>query len=124
MLKDKHAVRTIPPPIQYGSEREKGKGVILKRVQPRASLADIARGIGARGRHSGSVPVEGSALDRDSPAARCGKDSRRSSAEGTPHGDDQLPAEEGLEVGLVWTCGDFSVCEVAPPGERSVGASR
>jgi len=37
-----------------------------------------------RGRLSGTVPVEGSALDCDSPAARCGKDNRRSSAEGTP----------------------------------------
>ncbi len=47
-------------------------------------------------------------------AARCGKDSRRSSAEGTPQGDDRPPAEEGLEV---WTCVDFSVCVVALPGE-------
>ena len=67
-----------------------------------------------RGRLSGTVPVEGSALDCDSPAARCGKDSRRSSAEGTPHGDDRQPMEEGLEV---WTGVDFSECVVALPGE-------
>ena len=40
---------------------------------------------------------------------------------GTPHGDVRPPAEEGLEV---WTGVDFSVCVVAPPGERSVGAGR
>ncbi len=40
---------------------------------------------------------------------------------GTPHSDDRPPAEEGLEV---WTGVDFSVCVVAPPGERSVGAGR
>ncbi len=62
VLKDKHAVRTIPPRIQYGSERERCKGVILKRVHPRALMADIARGAGARGRLSGPVPVAGSAL--------------------------------------------------------------
>ncbi len=31
-----------PPRIQYGSEREKCKGVILKRVHPRSSLAYVA----------------------------------------------------------------------------------
>ena len=65
-----------PARIQYGSEGEKGKGVILKRVHPRALMADIARGVGERGRLSGPVLVAGSALDRDSPAARCGKDRR------------------------------------------------
>ncbi len=39
--------------------------------------------------------------------------------QGTPHGDDRQPVEEGLEV---WTGVDFSVCVVALPGERSVGA--
>ncbi len=34
--------------------------------------------------------------------------------QGTPHGDDRPPAEEGLEV---WTGVDFSVCVVALPGE-------
>ncbi len=34
----------MPAEIQYGSEGEKGKGVILKRVHPRASLAYIAFG--------------------------------------------------------------------------------
>ncbi len=34
----------MPARIQYGSEREKGKGIILKRVHPRASLAYIAFG--------------------------------------------------------------------------------
>ncbi len=70
------AVRTMPGGIQYGSEREKGKGVILKRVPPRALMADIARGVGARGRLTGPVPVEDSALGDDRPAARCGKDRR------------------------------------------------
>ncbi len=32
--------------------------------------------------------------------------------------------EGSLPCGLVWTGVDFSVCVVAPPGERSVGASR
>ncbi len=68
--------RSRPRRLQYGSERERCKGVILKRVPPRALMADIARGVGARGRLSGPVLVEGSALDRDSPAARCGKDRR------------------------------------------------
>ena len=52
----------MPGGIQYGSEREKGKGVILKRVHPRALMADIARGVGARGRLTGPVLVEHSAL--------------------------------------------------------------
>ena len=64
------------------------------------------------------MPVEGSALDRDSPAAQCGKDRRRSSAEGTPHGDVGQPAEEGL---VVWTGVDFSVCVVAPPESEAWG---
>ncbi len=110
----------MPARIQYGSERQKCKGCGQRAIHPRAFLADIARGVGARGRLTGPVLVEGSALDCDSPAARCGKDSRRSSAEGTPHGDDRQPVEEGLEV---WTCVDFSGCVVAPPGERSVGAA-
>ncbi len=54
--------RSRPRRLQYGSERERCKGVILKRVQPRASLAYIARGVGARGRLASPVPVEGSAL--------------------------------------------------------------
>ena len=49
----------MPARIQYGSEREKGKGVILKRVQPHDLIAEIARGVGGRGRLSGPVPVEG-----------------------------------------------------------------
>ena len=85
-----------------------------------ASLADIARGVGARGRLSGPVLVEHRLGGDDSSAARWGKDRRRSSAEGTPHGDVRQPAEEGLEV---WTGVDFSGCVVAPPGERSVGAA-
>ncbi len=32
--------------------------------------------------------------------------------------------EGSLPCGLVWTGVDFSVCVVAPPGERSVGAGR
>ncbi len=49
----------MPARIQYGSEREKGKGVILKRVHPRVSLAYIACGVGARGRLTGLMPVAG-----------------------------------------------------------------
>ncbi len=62
MLEDKHAVRTMPAGIPYGSEGEKGKGVILNRVPPRASLADIARSAEARGRLTGPVLVDGSAM--------------------------------------------------------------
>jgi len=43
VLKDKQDVRSIPPGIQYGSEGVKGKGFILKRVQPRASLAYVGK---------------------------------------------------------------------------------
>ena len=34
-----HRSESATPRIQYGSEREKGKGVLLKRVPPRALMA-------------------------------------------------------------------------------------
>ena len=45
-------------------------------LNPPASLADIARGVGARGRLTGPVLVEHSLGGDDNPATRCGKDRR------------------------------------------------
>ena len=69
----------------------------------------------ARGRHSGPVPVEGVRWWR-----RWTGSAVWQGPQGTPHGDDRQPVVSGLEV---WTGVDFSVCVVAPPGERSVGAA-
>ncbi len=54
MLKDKHAASGLHKlgqhcQLQYGSEGVKCKGVILKRVHPRASLAVSLRICGAAG---------------------------------------------------------------------------
>ncbi len=48
----------------------------MRTLNPRASLAYIARGVGARGRLLSPVLVEHGLGGYDSPAARCGKDRR------------------------------------------------
>ncbi len=92
--------------IQYGSEREKGKGVILKRVHPRALMADLARGVGARGHFSGPVPVEGSAMGRVA--------QQRGVARTAGNATGRWPAAGGRGIRSVDLCGLFGMRGGAP----------